>query len=207
MVFPRQYRLFLLAGALLVASAAHGQSVPSVDARRRVEFAGSIEVVRSAGYLGRYAGVESFGSASYGILSAGAGLRFVAGTSQLDVHIAPALRLGLWWFYAIGGWAVEIVDRTTRYQVIDTGPFVSAGVAPTIRIGRVGRLGIDVGYEVFFPLWPDPDQPQAPDATTLLADWWLGTIVEDVARVLLPNGMMRLGLLYTFPIERYRMLE
>ncbi len=177
------------------------------DSRRRVDLTGSIGIVRSIGYLGRYAGIESFVSASYGILSAGAGGRFVAGTSQLDVHLAPALRVGFWWFYAGGGWIVEVVDRTSRYQVIDSGPYVAAGIAPSIRIGRVGRFGIDLGYEVFFPLWPDPDQPPAPDVRDIVADWWLGTIVEDVYRVLVPNGMMRIGLLYTFPIERYRMPE
>ncbi|MFW5740637.1 MAG: hypothetical protein ACOC1F_09765, partial [Myxococcota bacterium] len=84
----------------------------------------------------------------------GAGVKLVVGASQFDIHAVPLARLEAGWFYLTAGWSFELLDRTSRYQMMGDGVIYlpPKPYAATVAQMRDGNTG--------FGTWPnDPVVP------------------------------------------------
>jgi len=127
----------------------------------------------------------------------GAGVKLIAGVTQFDVGVAPFARAELGWFYANAGWAVELADRAETYRAVDDGWYFAAGIAPDFLPFAAGRLGVDLGLEVYRPIAGDAlEYPVG----SLVATWGLPGPLSEFTASILGNTLLRLGLLYTFAL-------
>jgi len=127
----------------------------------------------------------------------GAGVKLAAGVTQFDVSVAPFARAELGWFYANAGWAVELADRAESYRAVDDGWYFAAGLAPDFLPFAAGRLGVDLGLEVYRPIAGDVlEYP----VDSLVASWGLPASLSAFTASVLANTLLRFGLLYTFSL-------
>jgi hypothetical protein len=138
-----------------------------------------------------------------GLVRLGLGAEFYAGTSQFDFHLVPLLRAEIGWFYASGGWNVDLRDAKLGTQPLKDGVLVAAGLAPDLVQAGYGRLGVDLGMELILRLFEDP--AAAPPASEVVAPWrvstWFGGTAGDVLEFMVAQMQLRAGILYTFPIR------
>jgi hypothetical protein len=171
-----------------------GDREPQAQGSWRAE----LSVVYAMSRLGRYVSTDPVAIWSRAWYRLGVGSRIMIGTSQFDVHGAPFVRLGAGPVSLDAGWVVELIDRTSAFQLVDNGPFgVLAFQVPALELG-LGHFAITFGIEVFFPLWPDEDQPSLAGAD-LVPTGWNDPTIADLARNIGGRTMAHLGLLYTFP--------
>lgn len=161
-------------------------------------WSGELSLVYAMSRLGQYVSADPVAVWSRAWYRLGVGSRIMIGTSQFDVHGAPFVRLGAGPVLLDVGWVVELIDRTSAYQLVDNGPFgVFAFQLPVFDLG-IGYFGVTFGIEVFFPLWPDEEQLSLTSAN-LVAAGWNDPVLSEIVQNVTGRTMARLGLLYTFP--------
>ncbi len=155
---------------------------------------GQIGSVGGIGIFGRYISLEAgLGWQSGGFTVAGVP-RLIAGTSQFDVHLAPQVLVQTGLFYLQTGWIFELIDHTTSYQVVDTGPTAGFGVRTPLLELSGGTLVLDTGYEVFLALEPDQE---IPPANNIVPSNALDGLLDFAVTVSAVFSLLRLGLIYT----------
>ncbi len=171
-----------------------GVRVAAADSRVYAE----TNIHLSASLFGVYVCAEPHLVWRPGLLGVGAGVKGVVGASQFDLHAAPFARFELGWLYANAGWTFRLTSRTERHQTIADGLFLAAGLAPDfVQFGH-GRIGLDLGLEYYRPIPEDAAHTAVADS--LIDAWSPPPRLESILRAMLPGGLVRLGLLYTFSL-------
>jgi hypothetical protein len=186
----RAARIALLVFVILCLATVAGVAQPSLLAESNVSV--------SSSWFGLYVGSEPHVMWKPTWFGLGAGVKLVVGASQLDIHAVPFARVEAGWCYLSGGWSFELLDLTSRYQMMGDGVVVAAGVAPDLVSFGYGRLGVDLGLETIIRMPYGEAEP--PPSELILGPAseasWLGTALG----FLVETTLLRVGLLYTFPL-------
>lgn len=175
---------------LLLAYAVSGLTVSA-------QFSGVTAVHATGNLFGAYAGWTNQLLWEPGSAGVGAGLTAYVGTTQLDAHLVPHLRLSVGWFYLQGGWNFTLRDASGDAQPFYDGVHGAVGIAPRFLPLGIGRLGIDLGFEYLYRI----PETAAPPARSLLAQWGIGGWPADLLYYPLAFGAVKFGAFYSFPFN------
>lgn len=188
----------LLLLAFLIAPLGAQEAGADDDERRHGTVFAETGALMSSSWFALYLGSEPHVLWKPSWFGAGAGVRFSAGASQFDLHAAPFARLEAGWWYVNAGWSFELLDLTSRFQLVKDGVYLATGVAPDLLQFGYGRLGLDLGLESFVPLPYPPDE--LPPAVTVIGPLGLPGWLEQPLLFLAETSMWRAGVHYTFPL-------
>lgn len=174
-----------------------------VPERVQAQITYETEIHTSVGFFGAYTGWSNSVLWDPGLFRLGGGVDLYAGTAQFDFHAVPHLRAEIGWFYLTGGWNLVISPAPIGYQPLQPGVVVATGIAPDLIQAGYGRLGFDLGTEVLIRFFQNP--ADAPLGAAVVAPWNVERVfnglLANVLEIIVSHTQLRLGLLYTFPLN------